>query len=818
MSSSRNRSIPLAAARAAVVFLLLTFAGGTASAFDTELERAIFKVAVGSATPEQLQLVRRNNDIVNYMANTGHLPDHAYQRVQADFDAFNRQVATGVADQNGLDLRQQTSLKKSFSTGTDSDYITSSRSGRTSVGQIKSTISDYNAEMNRRLGTANVDYARKLNTDFMANQGQMSADEFAEVAKINNDAYKRQGSASYEAKVRDPGSQVTVDEAIDYRRDMNDLIGKKSQEIKSLQQELAAARAANPLSAETRVLEAKLQIRQQQQAKYLQRYAQSTAETARRFGIAPPQTSSGIVDPAADRSMAPKAGLSQKELADLKRRTSSASSALEKHLTQQVKAGGAKVDIEGADRLGQRLGNVPEREALVKSAAQQLSELPPSAQGDVIEDVRRRLGDKAAQELATKAREFNSQRKSPPNPAAPATDGLKTKVMHAVMIASLANEARAWIKGETSNADAAETAANLVTLGFFNLGKEAGGWKQAYDANLQAFITNTHARIYEIALKLRREGVGKPEVDRIVDDMMNGSEASLDAKLGELKGQGIDFKKPPPVERTYFSDKTWGDYAKDRAKFGWEMISGIVASPFKLAWDTGTDLGELHVLTTDIFKQHRNEELANLELIEHINAISQRKLTKRLIEMGATPEEAKAAVDAWLDGKPEGLMKLRKLRDKLKLAKLPADQKSKPADPKALEERRRHVMERLTKLNNTKLVDTLKALGIEPPKEVLNCACRRAGYGSSSTHQHYHPETIGAFNPAYSCSQPGEPCVVSGYGCTRHPLPSSATVWDYCIGAHKLDQAKGPDGKVDPQSGERLDERIERLLRERRAQ
>lgn len=811
-----DRSCRLALQAVSVLSMLaagLMLVSATARAFDTELTRAIFKVAVGNATPEQLRLVRQNNDIVNYMANTGHLPDHAYQRVQADFDAFNRQVATEVANRNGLDLRQQTSLKQSFSTGTDSDYITSSRSGRTSAGQIKSTIADYNGEMNRRFGTQGVDYAKKLNTDFMANQTQMTPEEFAEVAKINNDAYKRQGSAAYEAKVRDPSGSVTVDEAIDYQRDMNDLINKKSKEINSLQKDLDAARRLDPKSAQTRTLEAKLQIRQQQQAKYLQRYTQSTAETARRFGITPPQSSTHIVDPAADRSMKPKDGLTQKELADLKRRTAASSSSLEKHLTQQVKTGSAKVNIEAADKLARTLGSIPEREALIRSAAQQISELPPSAQGDMIEDVRRRFGDKAAQELTAKTREFNAQRKGPATK--PPAEGTGQRIMQSIMIASLANETRAWIKGEKTNLEAAEAAANLVSMGYYNIGKEAGGWKQAYDANYQAFITNKQARIYEIAVGLRRQGVGKEEVERIVNDMMNGSETSLDAKIGELKGQGIEFKKPPPVERTYFSDKAWGDYVKDRAEFGYEMVKGILISPFKLAWDTGTDLGELHVLTTDIFKAHRNEELANLELIETINGLNQRKLTKRLIELGASPEEAKVAVDAWLDGKPEGLMKLRKLRDKLKLANLPPEQRPPAADPKVVEQRRGHIMERITKLNNTKLTETLKSLGITPPKDVLNCVCRRAGYGSSSTAQFYHPETIGDYNPTYSCSQPGDPCVVSGFGCMRYPLPSDAKTWDSCIGDHKLDQTKTADGKPDPKSGERLDERIERLLRER---
>ena len=799
-----------------------------AQAFEMELKRAAMAVYLGTASPQQLALVRRSNDVVNRMAATGHMPDKVYQKLQSDFSTFNKEVASAAAGRNGLDLDQQVA-KKAPTPGTDSDYLTKSKTGRMSVEQVKTTIADYNADMNKRLGTTNVDYSKKLNTDFMANQNQMSAEDFKEVGKLNNDAYKRQGSASYEAKVREPGSTVTIEETFDYQRDMNDLISKKKAEIKGLQTDIADAYKRDPsgLSPEVQDLKARLQIRQQQQAKYIERYADAAAATAKRYGVATPDQHvvDEIVKPAADRSIAPADGASQKQIADANRTKAAASSSLEGHVTQQVKTGAANVNVEAANKLGKSFNTLPEREMLLKNAAKTLSELPPSAQGDVIEDVRRRLGDKAAAELTAKTRELNS-----PGTAAKPKPGLSqdfksagAKVMQLTQIASVATDIRDWASGEKSNLEMAEAAANMVSQGYYNIGKELAGWKQAQDANEQAFVNNKLARVLKIATDLRRAGVSREDVQNIVTDLESGSESSLDDRIKDLNARGVAYTKPAPVERTPLTDRSWSDYMSERKDVVIDMAKGMVLSPVKLAWQTGHDVGELTAITTDIFKTYRNIDDTSLEIIEQINGINQRKLAKRLVELGATADEAKAAVEAWGEGKPEGLQRLHKLRDKLKSAALPpgTEQDSAvqpaPADPAQIEQRRAHIVERLSKLSHAKLAETLKALDVTPPADFYHCLCKGAGYGSSSTRQYYHPGTIGEFNAMYSCSQPGDPCVVEGYGCFRNPLPSDPKVWEGCLASQRIGVVKDAAGNDDPNSGERLDARIEQALRSRNA-
>ena len=132
------------------------------------------------------------------------------------------------------------------------------------------------------------------------------------------------------------------------------------------------------------------------------------------------------------------------------------------------------------------------------------------------------------------------------------------------------------------------------------------------------------------------------------------------------------------------------------------------------------------------------------------------------------------------------------------------------------EERRTHIMNRLQQLSHKKQLAVMKALDIEVPVSFYNCLCRNAGYGSGSTSQFYHPDTLGKYDKRYSCQHPGLPCIVSGYGCSRYPLPSDPKVWENCMKSQRVNTTKNEDGKTDPNSGERLDTYIERVLRERK--
>jgi len=124
--------------------------------------------------------------------------------------------------------------------------------------------------------------------------------------------------------------------------------------------------------------------------------------------------------------------------------------------------------------------------------------------------------------------------------------------------------------------------------------------------------------------------------------------------------------------------------------------------------------------------------------------------------------------------------------------------KKKPQELSEIEKKNRstHVRERLIRLNDKKLQLVFNYMGIKPPKSFYHCLCRSAGYGSPQTRQFYHPGTIGDFDERYTCQHPGEPCVVSGFGCSRYPLPKKENVWNDCMNTNRIGMKKDKNGRV----------------------
>ncbi len=102
-----------------------------------------------------------------------------------------------------------------------------------------------------------------------------------------------------------------------------------------------------------------------------------------------------------------------------------------------------------------------------------------------------------------------------------------------------------------------------------------------------------------------------------------------------------------------------------------------------------------------------------------------------------------------------------------------------------------HVFDQLVRINHDRLLQVLDELGVKPSEKFYTCLCVRARYGSSGTSQFYHPQQLGDYNALYACNHDGDPCVVSGGGCTRHPLPSDR---EYLANLHRLQQDRHEDG------------------------
>ncbi|MFW6342700.1 MAG: hypothetical protein ACOC00_06730 [Halothiobacillaceae bacterium] len=101
-----------------------------------------------------------------------------------------------------------------------------------------------------------------------------------------------------------------------------------------------------------------------------------------------------------------------------------------------------------------------------------------------------------------------------------------------------------------------------------------------------------------------------------------------------------------------------------------------------------------------------------------------------------------------------------------------------PAPGAAVDDPDQLIFESVTRLNYTKQSAVLKRLGVEPPEDFYGCLCRNAGYGSPQTARYFHPGPIPKSSP--SCESAGPPCIVSGFGCGRYPLPDRRDVWARC--------------------------------------
>lgn len=97
-----------------------------------------------------------------------------------------------------------------------------------------------------------------------------------------------------------------------------------------------------------------------------------------------------------------------------------------------------------------------------------------------------------------------------------------------------------------------------------------------------------------------------------------------------------------------------------------------------------------------------------------------------------------------------------------------------------------HALSRWISLPHDRQLLVLQSLGVSVPQDFYNCVCRAAGYGSPGTSQYYHPDTIGTYDERYSCQHPGPPCIVSGYGCSRHDLPSDPKIFESCAAKEGL--------------------------------
>lgn len=298
----------------------------------------------------------------------------------------------------------------------------------------------------------------------------------------------------------------------------------------------------------------------------------------------------------------------------------------------------------------------------------------------------------------------------------------------------------------------------------------------------------------QVVKKMMRMGVPYEEARRAVDLKRSGDPTELNRIAEHLRRTGaVDPETGKAgLETTGLTDSFEGEeYWKEIKDNAWTQLEGkgkTVLKPLDM-----------------IYEWHEENKLAEMRRNERAA-----KVYQVLRGNGVPKDEALAAARAFAED--ENSPDFRDIYRKYVAGK----QREKAPGPDVTV-KHKSLIEYLTSLNNHKKVEKVfDHLGVKPSQEFLNGLCRAAGYGSPGTAQYYHPDTIGKENPKYSCNRPGDPCIVAGFGCTRHPLPSDPKIWEQCLAIYRLDMEKDDKGKVVPDTGQRLDDVMMKKIRERK--
>ena len=259
----------------------MTWAAGPQK-LSPEVHEALRAMAAGTATPRQKAILFANNDAINKARLARQIPDGQYQAAQESFKKMNQDFAADAAKNAGAEFEVQKSKSTRSQPGTDSDYITKVESPQ----QIRDMQTNYNRNVNDYLKEHGViaadrsNWHNKLDTDFMADPAGVTKAEFEEIARLNNDAYKRRQAASWEYKSRNPeAGPITQDETTKYIQEMQDFRNKKEGLIDDMQGSGTVERGS--------LDEGKLTQKQAQQQKYDSRIGDADARYRADHGLSP---------------------------------------------------------------------------------------------------------------------------------------------------------------------------------------------------------------------------------------------------------------------------------------------------------------------------------------------------------------------------------------------------------------------------------------------------------------------------------------------------------------------------------------------------
>jgi len=392
-----------------VIVLLFMIPITSALAWDQALINAANAVGKNEYTKKQLAMVLARNYDINLLAMKGLISDKAFQVCHKKFEKISIEIGKKAAKSADVTFTVQVrDTSKAYKAGTDQDYIT----GATEPEQIKKMQKTYNEKFTKKLKELdpnipdNTNWIKRNDIDFMADARYTSTTNFEEIAKLNNAAYTRTGSARYEAWSRSPGSGGRPDlkDSRDYMDEMQDMIHHRDElldgyrkEFDDLTNKMMNVKEGTPayesLKKRLEFLDVEIFKNQALQAKYMDRINVCTQNLKKWLPVDSPLRKVGSNLPAGFTGDI-KAASGRKIFEEMNNLDSRAIGAMKKEIIQRQLQQHIEVLATIAETHPSLAGEM--NSAIGKYA----SKLSTAQHAEIVEAIRKGLGQDAAESLA----------------------------------------------------------------------------------------------------------------------------------------------------------------------------------------------------------------------------------------------------------------------------------------------------------------------------------------------------------------------------------------------------------------------------------
>ena len=405
------------------VFLFGFFTPNLLFAWTPGLREAAEIVASGkNLTEHEIMFVFTHQDEINLIAiKNPAFKKNIYPRCEELFIEKNNEYIQKVAEKFGVEANAKPP-KNGFNPGRDTDIDVVAADGETlTLKKIKS-MDRYHQELIREDAiAAGVEYEGEagIESDYLPNPDCTTDEQFEKTARYINEekggtAYRTRKAARAELKIA-KGESLTPEEVSIYSDEMQWQSKRKSNKIEALAEELQEAETANSLP-QVQEIEAKIQLVESQQAKYIKRVRKLNDLERMKYGFEPARKEITGVESAIDiitESTAGRGAMTAKEAQMVGKTSESAM---------------AKAQEALADTLIDAGKHFPSAR---KTLSHVLKDLPPSSQSSLVKRIEKKIGVEAANEIVQTSRSLRQAAGSAAEGVATA-EGMQLKAVMSV--------------------------------------------------------------------------------------------------------------------------------------------------------------------------------------------------------------------------------------------------------------------------------------------------------------------------------------------------------------------------------------------------